>query len=133
MNKAIILGRLVRDPEVKYTSTEKVVCLFTLAVDRPFKQDGEKATDYIPVVVWGKPAELAGNSLHKGHRVLIEGRIQVRSYEDKNGNKRTATEVIASNFDFIEKKSDAEKTQTAQQGSFDNMGKQMPFNENIPF
>lgn len=74
MNKAIIMGRLTKDPDVKYTQSGKCVTQFTLAVDRPFKDaNGNKETDFIPVVLWGKTAELVGNSCQKGHRLLVEG------------------------------------------------------------
>ena len=105
MNKCVILGRLTRDPEVKYTPSGKCVCSFTLAVDRGFKNaDGQKEADFIPVVVWGKAAELCGNSLAKGHRLLVDGRIQVRNYDDKNGQKKWMTEVVANSVEFIETK-----------------------------
>ena len=72
MNKIILLGRLTRDPEVRYTPTGKVVCQFTLAVDRPFaNQEGQREADFIPVVIWGKQAETCGNSLTKGQRALV--------------------------------------------------------------
>ena len=94
MNKIILLGRLTRDPEVRYTPTGKVVCQFTLAVDRPFaNQEGQREADFIPVVIWGKQAETCGNSLTKGQRALVEGRLQIRSYDGKDGNKRWITEV----------------------------------------
>lgn len=105
MNKAIISGRLTRDPDVRYTTTGKVVCQFTLAVDRPFtNQDGQKEADFINIVVWGKIAELCGNSLAKGHRALVEGRLQLRSYDGKDGAKRYVTEVVANSVEFLERK-----------------------------
>lgn len=105
MNTAFLLGRLVRDPDVRYTTTGKVVCQFTLAVDRPFtNQDGQKEADFINIVVWGKIAELCGNSLAKGHRALVEGRLQLRSYDGKDGGKRYVTEVIANSVEFLERK-----------------------------
>ena len=108
MNKVILMGRLTRDPEVRYTQTGKVVCQFTLAVDRPFaNQEGQREADFIPVVIWGKQAETCGNSLTKGQRALVEGRLQIRSYDGKDGNKRWITEVIADRFEFIERKADA--------------------------
>ncbi len=107
MNKIILLGRLTKDPEVRYTSTGKVVCQFTLAVDRPFaNQEGQREADFIPVVIWGKQAETCGNSLSKGQRALVEGRLQIRSYDGKDGVKRWITEVIADRFEFIERKGD---------------------------
>jgi single-strand DNA-binding protein len=130
MNKWIGLGRLVKDPEVKYTESGKVVTQFTLAVNRPFtNQQGQNEADFIPVVVWGKQAELIGNSCAKGHRLLVEGRIQIRSYDGKDGTKRWVTEIIANNFEFIERKE--------QPKDMANMGtdvtKDAPFNEEIPF
>ena len=108
MNRVILLGRLTRDPEVRYTPSQKVVCSFTLAVDRPFMNaQGQREADFIPVVVWGKAAELCGNSLAKGNRLLVEGRIQVRTFDGKDGQRHWITEVIASNVEFIERKSDS--------------------------
>ena len=134
MNRIILLGRLVRDPEVRYTQTGKVACQFTIAVDRPFSsQDGQREADFIPVVIWGKSAEVAGNSLTKGQRVLVEGRLQIRSYDAKDGSKRYVTEVIAGNFEFIEKKENVSNPQqnVAEQGGFESMGQ--AFDEEIPF
>ena len=112
MNKIILLGRLTRDPEVRYTSTGKVVCQFTLAVDRPFaNQEGQREADFIPVVIWGKQAETCGNYLSKGQRVLVEGRLQIRSYNAKDGGKRWITEVIADHFEFIECKANSDITE----------------------
>lgn len=96
MNKIILLGRLVRDPEVRVTPTERTVCTFTLAVDRPFTaKNGQHEADFINIVTWNKTAELCGNSLLKGQRALVEGRLQIRSYDGKDGQKRWITEVIA--------------------------------------
>lgn len=76
MNKIILMGRLTRDPEVRYTTTGRAVCQFALAVNRPFtNQDGQREADFINIIIWGKSAEIAGNSLSKGQRVLIEGRL----------------------------------------------------------
>ena len=101
MNKAIILGRLTTDPVVRTTGTGKMVTSFTLAVDR---YAGSKETDFLPVVCWEKTAENAGNSLSKGQRCLVEGRIQVRSFETKSNEKRWVTEVIAQSVEFIERR-----------------------------
>lgn len=138
MNKIILMGRLVRDPEVRYTQTGKVVCQFTIAVDRPFaNQDGQREADFIPVIVWGKQAELCGNSLTKGQRVLVEGRLQIRSYDAKDGSKRWVTEVIANGFEFIERKGDfANGGASASAGKADfesGFGSPVPFDEEIPF
>lgn len=145
MNKIFLLGRLVRDPEVRYTTTGKVVCQFTLAVDRPFtNQDGQKEADFINIVVWGKVGELAGNSLAKGHRVLIDGRLQIRSYDAKDGSKRYVTEVIANSVYFIERKGYTPGTSATTEtvgsndtapgsANMESFGSQVPFDEEIPF
>lgn len=137
MNKIILLGRLTKDPEVRYTQSGKVVTQFTLAVDRPFAAaDGKKEADFIPVVIWGKSAELAGNSLGKGQRALVEGRVQIRSYDANDGSKRWVTEVIADRFEFVERKADVQPAQPAQQPKraedWTTMGSQV-FDEEIPF
>ena len=141
MNKIILLGRLTRDPEVRYTPNGKVVCQFTVAVDRPFaNQDGQREADFIPVVIWGKQAETCGNSLTKGQRVLVEGRLQIRSYEAKDGTKRYVTEVIADRFEFIERKGDfggsragSEASHAAPHSDMESFGSAVPFDEQIPF
>ena len=126
MNKIILMGRITKSVDVRYTPSQKVVASFTLAVDRPFlNPDGKREADFIPVVVWGKAAELVGNSCQKGHRLLVEGRIQVRSFDDKNGQKRFVTEVIASNIEFIEKKEQPKQMQ--------DMGTSVPFDDTVPF
>lgn len=105
MNRIFLLGRLTRDPEVRITPTEKTVCTFTLAVDRPFvAKSGQREADFINIVTWNKTAELCGNSLTKGQRALVEGRLQIRSYDGKDGNKHYVTEVIADRVEFIERK-----------------------------
>ena len=103
MNKVILAGRLVRDPEVRYTQTGKAVASFTLAVNRRFSRgaDQQQTADFIPIVVWDKLAEVCGNNLVKGSQVLIEGRIQIRSYDAQDGSKRYVTEVIAQELEFM--------------------------------
>lgn len=133
MNKVILMGRLTKDPEVKYTQTGKVVTQFTLAVDRPFKDaDGNKETDFIPVVVWGKAAELVGNSCQKGHRLIVEGRIQIRNYEAKDGSKRWVTEIIANSVEFIERKEGGGSASGGDKGGFESFGQAEDLS-NIPF
>lgn len=141
MNKVVLMGRLTKDPDVKYTQTGKVVTQFTLAVDRPFKDaDGNKETDFIQVVVWGKPAELVGNSCSKGHRLLVEGRLQIRSYDAKDGTKRWVTEIIASSVEFVERRSSTGGSATSSAGAaptavghMEAFGTAVPFDEEIPF
>ena len=104
MNVVILIGRLTKDVELKYTQAGKAVATFTLAVDRPFtNQAGERETDFIPVVVWGKSAENCANHLGKGRLVAVEGRMQIRSYEDQNGQRRRVTEVVASSVQFLDR------------------------------
>lgn len=139
MNKVIILGRMTRDPEVKYTQNGKCVATFTLAVDRPFRgPNGEKETDFIPVVLWNKQAEMVGNSCRQGHRLAVEGRLQIRTYDAKDGSKRWVTEVIGNAIDFIEKKENADYGAGApvtSQGrsEMEAFGQAVPFDEDIPF
>ena len=103
MNKVILIGRLTKDPDIHYTQSQNVTCNFTLAVNREFKnQNGQYEADFIPVVLWGKTAEAAGNSLAKGHRLCVEGRMQVRTYEDKQGKTVWVTEVIGNRIEFLE-------------------------------
>ncbi|MBQ9257221.1 MAG: single-stranded DNA-binding protein [Acidaminococcaceae bacterium] len=120
MNKVVLIGRLTRDPEVRYTPSQKVVCSFTLAVDRPFQnQQGQREADFIPIVLWGKTAEVAGNSLSKGHRLGVSGRMQTRNYDDKDGKKVWVTEVIGDNIEFLEKReSSANRNQGYGQQSY---------------
>ena len=130
MNKSILLGRLTRDPEVTYTQSGKVVCKFTLAVDRFGAKDGEQSADFIPIVVWGKVAELCGNSLVKGSRALVDGRLQIRSYEAKDGSgKRWVTEVIAGSVQFLDRKN------TSEAKGMESFGTPMADDDmaNIPF
>lgn len=135
MNRIILLGRLTKEPEVRYTNTGKVVASFTMAVDRPFTgQDGKKEADFIPVVIWGKSAETIGNYVQKGHRVLVEGRLQIRSYDGKDGQKHWVSEVVADRFEFIEKAGDAKaKPQAKASSGFESMGEEYPDMDGIPF
>ena len=128
MNKITLLGRLTKDPEIRYTPSQKVVASIVIAVDRPFTgADGKREADFIPVVIWGKPAELVGNSCAKGHRLLVEGRLQIRNFDAKDGTKHWVTEVVANNIEFIERKSDVQPKQMA------SMGKEVPFDEEVSF
>lgn len=103
MNKVILIGRLVAEPELRSTNTGKTVANYRLAVDRPFKQDGQPTSDFLNCVAWGKNAEFAGTYLHKGMKIAVEGRIQTRSYE-KDGVKHYATDTIVDRHEFCESK-----------------------------
>ena len=132
MNKIIIMGRVTKQVDVRYTPSQKVVCSFTLAVDRPFlNQEGKREADFIPVVVWGKAAELCGNSLAKGHRILVEGRLQIRSYDGKDGNRHWVTEVIANSVEFIERKAEGSAGRPPH-AKMTDIGKSVPFDEDVP-
>lgn len=127
MNKIILLGRLTKDPEIRYTPTGKAVAGFTLAVNRPFKnEEGQQDADFIPVVLWGKIAETVGNYVHKGQRLLVEGRLQIRTYTAKDGSNRWVTKVIGEHIEFIEKKEDSS-------GNYNDFGSAVPFDEQVPF
>ena len=130
LNKAILNGRLTKVPELKQTNSGKSVCGFTIAVDR--SRDREK-TDFIPIVAWGKTAEFVNQWFGKGDLITIVGRIEVRTYEDKNGNKRTATEIIAEEVLFGGSKSTGQGSENAAQRNLagleevDDDGAGLPF------
>ncbi|MGI6776741.1 MAG: single-stranded DNA-binding protein [Acetivibrionales bacterium] len=106
MNKVILMGRLTKDPEIRYTSnTNTAVCNFTLAVDRRFSRQGEeKQADFIPIVVWSKLAEFCGKYFQKGRQVAVVGRIQTRTWDDNEGKRHYVTEVIAEEAYFADSK-----------------------------
>ena len=105
LNKAILMGRLTRDPELRYTDANIPVVSFTLAVDRGYaKQGEERQTDFIPITAWRGTAEFVSRNFTKGQLVAVTGRIQVRNYQDKDGNNRTATNVVADEVFFAEPK-----------------------------
>ena len=106
MNKAILVGRLTKDPELKMTeNTKREVCQFTIAVNRPYtNEDGERKADFINCVVWDKLAENLSKYQKKGNQVAVEGRIQTRNYDDKDGKKVYVTEVFVSNVTFLDSK-----------------------------
>lgn len=104
LNRVILIGRLTRDPELRYTPAGVAVTQFTLAVDRPFSggEGKEKEADFIPVVTWRQLAETCANYLRKGRLTAVEGRIQVRNYENNEGKRVYVTEIIADNVRFLE-------------------------------
>ena len=102
MNKVFLIGRLTRDPELRYTGNNTAVASFSLAVQRSFtNQAGEREADFFNISVWRKQAENVKNYLSQGSQVAIEGRLQTRTYDDANGQKRYVTEVVADNVEFI--------------------------------
>ena len=107
LNKVFIMGRLTRDPELRRTNSGTAVTSFTLAVDRDFKNaDGTKETDFIDCVAWRSTAEFAAKYFTKGRMAIVEGRLQMRDWQDKDGNKRRNAEVIANNVYFGDSRSD---------------------------
>lgn len=114
MNKVILMGRLARDPDVRTTQGGKSVAQMTLAVDRRRGADGQQEADFLSLVAWEKLADIAGNYLHRGSKILVEGRLQSRSYEAQDGSKRYVTEVVLSNIEFCESRKQ-EAAGTAEQ------------------
>ncbi len=101
LNRIVLVGRLTRDPELRYTPANGVaVTTFTLAVDRIFKQ--QQKADFVPIVVWRQQAENCAKYLGKGSLVAVDGRLQIRTYEDREGQRRTAAEVVADSVQFLE-------------------------------
>ena len=107
LNCAVIMGRLVADPELRTTPNGISVTSFCVAVDRSFVKAGEeRKADFINVVAWRQTADFVTRYFHKGSMIAVQGSIQTRSYEDKNGNKRTAVEIVADNVSFCGSKSE---------------------------
>lgn len=113
LNHITIMGRLTNDPELRRTGSGVAVTSFTLAVDRDFKEkNGEKETDFIDVVAWRQTGEFVSKHFSKGRMAVVSGRLQIRSWTDKDGNKRRTAEVIADNVYFGDSKKDSEPTNT---------------------
>lgn len=108
LNHITIMGRMVRDPELKKTGSGIAVCSFTVAVDRDFSgQNGEKETDFIDCTAWRKSAEFVGKYFTKGKMVVVSGRLQIRKWTDRDGNNRKSAEILADNVYFAESKKDS--------------------------
>ena len=134
MNKVILMGRLVADPEVRYSQGANATCVarYRLAVDRKFKREGEQEADFISCVAFGKNGEFAEKYLHKGMKIAVEGRIQTGSYENKDGQKVYTTDVIVEGHDFCESKGAGQ--QDAPQNNSDGfMNIPDGFDEELPF
>lgn len=128
MNRTILVGRLTRDPDLRYTQTGTAVANFTLAVDRPFSKD--KETDFINCVVWRKPAENLAQYMKKGSQIGVEGRIQTRTYE-KDGKTVYITEVVADNIQFLESRNNSGKSNGSQQSGNTRKSKEQAYNDSI--
>ncbi len=119
MNKVILLGRLTRDVEIRYTQSAEpmAVASFALAVDRAYKKDGKTETDFFNCVCFGKRGESISQYFHKGNKIAVSGRLQVNNYTDKEGNKRTSINVVVEEFDFCENKGSGEQPQSYPQSA----------------
>ena len=121
LNKVILIGRLTADPNLRYTQSGNAVANFTLAVDRPFtNQGGEKEVDFIDIVTWRKLAETVAANLEKGRMVAVEGRLQIRSYEDQNGVRRKAAEIVADQVKFLDYRRQDEPQSETTESEFDD-------------
>lgn len=135
MNSVQLVGRLVRDPEVRYTAgdNQTAVARFTVAVNRRFKKDGEQDADFISCVSFGKTAEFIERYFHKGNSIGLNGRIQTGSYTNKDGNKVYTTDVFVENVEFVGSKSESGPAATKVDGDGfmnipDNIDEELPFN-----
>lgn len=138
LNRVILIGRLTRDPELRYTPSGVANTTFTLAVDRPFtNQSGEREADFIPVVTWRQLAETCANYLRKGRLAAVEGRIQIRNYENSAGARVYVTEVIADNVRFLESANQGSgnnRSTSNNQGPFVDDGKPIDISgDDLPF
>ena len=117
LNRIVVMGRLVRDPELRHTQAGKAVTSFTLAVDRDFKgQNGEREVDFIDIVAWGNTAEFVCSYMGKGRLIAVEGRLQIREWTDRDGGKRRSAEVQADNVYFCDSRSAAKETDESTGG-----------------
>ncbi|EJR28893.1 single-stranded DNA-binding protein [Bacillus mycoides] len=111
MNRTILVGRLTKDPDLRYTPNGVAVATFTLAVNRPFMNQGQRESDFISVVIWRKQAENVANYLRKGSLAGVDGRIQTRNYEGQDGKRVYVTEVLAESVQFLEPKNKNNRTE----------------------
>ena len=117
LNHIVVMGRLTRDPELRKTASGVSVTSFSVAVDRDFSQDGQKETDFLDVVAWRNTAEFAAKYFAKGRTAVISGRLQIRNWEDKEGNKRRTAEILAENIYFGDSKKEDDSGSASMQGS----------------
>lgn len=130
MNVICLVGRLVHDPEIKSTNSGSRVSTFAIAVDRNRPApDGQRMVDYIDIVTWNKTAEFVCNYFKKGSWIAVNGRLETRSYEDKDGNKRKVFEVIADGVNFVGAKvdSNSERVQEPKFTEVEDDGEELPF------
>lgn len=132
MNKSIIIGRLSKEPELRFTTSGTAVAGITVAVNRRFKKEGQQQADFIPVVVWGKIGEAVANHLTKGSQIGIAGRIETRSYEAQDGTRRYVTEIIAEEVEFLGTKKQVEGNEEKIPDDYFS-GQPVDDGEDIPF
>lgn len=133
LNRVILIGRLTKDPELRYTPSGIAVASFTLAVERPFKNaQGEREVDFIPNVVYRQLAELCANYLAKGKLAAVDGRLQIRSFDGQDGQRRWVTEVIAENVRFLSPK-DGGSGESSNLPSGESYGHEVNLDDDIPF
>lgn len=131
MNHIVLIGRLTKDPDLRYTSAGSAVCNFTLAVNRTFAKENQQQADFISIQAWGKRAETCAQYLKKGKLAGVEGRLQIRSYDDNEGQRHWITEVVADNVEFL---SPADKDSKQNAENLDRLGEEIEFDDNdIPF
>jgi single-strand DNA-binding protein len=136
LNRVVLIGRLTKEPDLRYTPNGVAVARFTLAVDRRVSKDREREADFIDIVVWQKLAETCANYLGKGRLVAVDGRLQIRSYDDSQGIRRKASEVIAENVRFLDRAKEGQGQGQGQVSTGDSpsFGSEIEFNEDdIPF
>lgn len=134
LNRVILIGRLTKDPELRYTPTGIATCGFTLAVDRPVAAGKDKEADFLNIVTWQKQAESCANYLRKGRLIAVEGRIQIRNYENNEGKRVYVTEIIADNVRFLERGEQQESQSKPNNDPFKDDGKPIAItDDDLPF
>ena len=137
MNKIILIGRLTRDVEMRYgtNNNNTAIARYTLAVNRPYKQNGGQEADFLPCIAFGKTAEFAEKYLAKGMRVAIEGRIQTGSYTNRDGQKVYTTDVVVERQEFLEKRADNSQPDSGAAESYDDRYMDIPdgIDDELPF
>lgn len=140
MNQVILIARLVKDPETRYTASNMPVCSFTVAVDRRFKKDGEQTVDFIKCVAWNKTAEFVSKYFTKGKKIALTGSIQTRTWDDQEGKKHYATEINVNEVEFVESKKESSSDykpvadpDTGKKSNADNFFTLDDNDEDVPF
>ena len=137
MNKIMLIGRLTRDPEIRYSTNDNntAIARYTLAVKRPFRKNGEQQADFLPCIAFGKTAEFAEKYLAKGMRVAVEGRIQTGSYTNQEGQKIYTTDVVVERQEFLEKRADNGQQSPDNANNYDDRFMDIPdgIDEELPF